>query len=67
MNTSYYHIARVISIILVCGLGVAGTSRGMHQQNVKPYYAQLAEYSAQIEATKKISILKGHIYVGFAQ
>lgn len=68
MTTSFLHFARVAIIILICGLGVAGTSRGMHNESVDPAYAKLAKIAANsvstIKHTEAVIMLEGILHVG---
>lgn len=60
------NVARNVALILVCGLSVAGTSRGMHREPVSPYYAQLAAQTVKALNDTKQAIIKGNMYVGAA-
>lgn len=64
MNTSFLQIVRTIVVILVCGIGVASTSREMHSEPVEPYYVQLANGAEKlvIDHTKEALAL-GETYV----
>lgn len=64
--TDILQTARTIVIVMICGFGVAGTSRSMHNEPVSPYYAQLASKAVQALDHTKQSILRGHNYVGAA-
>lgn len=64
--TNILSIARNVAITLVCGFGVASTTRGMHTESVVPYYAQLAAQTIQASNHTKQAILQGNTYVGAA-
>lgn len=64
--TNILSIARNVAILLVCGFCVANTTRGMHTEQVSPYYARLAEQTVKAANHTKQAILQGHTYVGAA-
>lgn len=54
MKPSFLSIARAAILIVVCGVGVASTSRGMRSHPVEPYYVQLAHVADKtIQHTKQ--------------